>query len=188
MSAEMIAADLFAGLGGWSTGAEQAGASVVWAANHWDVAVAYHRQNHPRTKTDCCDLRVVDWTRVPRCDLLLASPSCVGHSQARGVERPHHDAHRATAWVVVEALEQLRPDWFAVENVVAMRRWPLYPVWRLALTTLGYCAEEHVLDAADSSPSGCRWIGCQSPRRLCCHRAFCSDRPGFPVTSVPEYP
>lgn len=31
----MNAVDLFAGLGGFSEGAEQAGCRVVWAGNHW---------------------------------------------------------------------------------------------------------------------------------------------------------
>ena len=36
----MKAIDLFAGAGGFSTGARMAGAQVVWAANHWPAAVA----------------------------------------------------------------------------------------------------------------------------------------------------
>lgn len=32
------AIDLFAGLGGWSTGARMAGVDVLWAANHWPDA------------------------------------------------------------------------------------------------------------------------------------------------------
>jgi len=31
----MIAVDLFAGAGGFSTGATMAGCTVAWAANHW---------------------------------------------------------------------------------------------------------------------------------------------------------
>lgn len=34
--------DMFAGLGGFSEGAEQAGCRVVWAANHWRLAVDTH--------------------------------------------------------------------------------------------------------------------------------------------------
>jgi len=34
----MRAIDLFAGAGGFSTGAAMAGARVVWAANHWPTA------------------------------------------------------------------------------------------------------------------------------------------------------
>lgn len=45
----MKAIDLFAGWGGFTLGAEQAGATVVWAGNHWPLAVEAHAQNHPRT-------------------------------------------------------------------------------------------------------------------------------------------
>ena len=34
----MNAIDLFAGAGGFSTGAATAGCNVVWAANHWPAA------------------------------------------------------------------------------------------------------------------------------------------------------
>ena len=39
--------DLFAGAGGFSTGAVLAGCKVVWAANHWQLAVNTHQANHP---------------------------------------------------------------------------------------------------------------------------------------------
>jgi len=78
------AADLFAGLGGFTEGAEAAGVDVVWAANHWPQAVECHRRNHPRVEHLCQDLQQADWTTVPRHDLLLASPACQGHSKARG--------------------------------------------------------------------------------------------------------
>ena len=37
----MKAADLFAGAGGFSTGARLAGVPVVWAANHWPAALRF---------------------------------------------------------------------------------------------------------------------------------------------------
>lgn len=45
----ITAVDLFAGAGGSSEGARQAGATVVWAANHWPLAVEVHARNHPDT-------------------------------------------------------------------------------------------------------------------------------------------
>ena len=45
----MRAVDLFAGAGGFSEGARMAGLEVVWAANHWPVAVEWHAANHPDT-------------------------------------------------------------------------------------------------------------------------------------------
>ena len=145
----MRAVDLFAGAGGFSTGATQAGATVVWAANHWAAAVETHAANHPGTLHACQDLHQADWSRVPAHDLLLASPACQGHSRARGTDQPRHDAARSTAWAVVSAAEYHRPAVLVVENVPEFLDWTLYPAWTLALAALGYTLAPHVLDAAD---------------------------------------
>lgn len=143
------AIDLFAGAGGFSTGARMAGATVVWAANHWPDAVAVHSANHPETTHACQDLQQADWTQVPAHDLLLASPACQGHSRAKGKERPHHDALRATAWAVVSAAECHRPSCVVVENVLEFARWALFPAWCSAMHALGYALAPMILDAAD---------------------------------------
>lgn len=145
----MKAIDLFAGAGGFSTGATMAGVQVVWAANHWPAAVQVHANNHPETLHVCQDLQQADWTQVPTHDLLLASPACQGHSRARGKERAHHDAQRATAWAVVSAAECHQPEAFVVENVPEFARWQLYPAWCAAMNALGYALAPMVLDAAD---------------------------------------
>jgi len=145
----MDAIDLFAGLGGFTEGAEMAGCRVVWAGNHWRAAVDTHADNHPATAHVCQDLHQADWRAVPRHDLLLASPACQGHSPARGKERPHHDATRSTAWAVVSALECHRPAFALVENVPAFTRWALFPAWCAALHALGYSIAPHLVDAAD---------------------------------------
>lgn len=102
------AIDLFAGLGGWSTGARMAGVEVLWAANHWPAAVEWHSQNHPDAIHVCQDLHQADWTKVPSHDILLASPCCQGHSKARGKAsgNPQHDASRSTAWAVAGTSER----------------------------------------------------------------------------------
>lgn len=143
------AVDLFAGAGGFSTGATAAGVDVLLAANHWPVAVEAHAANHPRTTHWTQDLHQADWSRVPAHDVLLASPACQGHSRARGKDRPHHDAARSTAWAVVSCAEHHRPDLVLVENVPEFTRWVLYPAWRAAMAALGYSVAEHVIDAAD---------------------------------------
>lgn len=145
----MRAVDLFAGAGGFSTGAVMAGCSVVWAANHWPAAVEIHARNHPGTAHACQDLQQADWTAVPAHDILLASPACQGHSRARGAEKPHHDALRSTAWAVVNAAECHRPPFIVVENVPEFAHWTLYPAWCLAMHALGYSIAPHIIDAAD---------------------------------------
>lgn len=143
------AIDLFAGAGGFTEGARQAGIRVVWAANHWRAAVDTHAANHPEAEHVCQDLQQADWTALPRHDVLLASPSCTGHTRARGRDRPHHDAARATAWAVVSCAEVHRQDLIVCENVVDWTRWRLWPAWCSAMHALGYAVSPNVVDAAD---------------------------------------
>ncbi len=145
------AIDLFAGLGGWSTGARAAGVQVLWAANHWPEAVKWHSANHPTTHHVCQDLHQARWEDVPAHDLLLASPCCQGHSKARGKAsgNPQHDASRSTAWAVVSALEFHRPIASVVENVPEFLQWALYPAWVQAVQALGYQVSPHIVDCAD---------------------------------------
>jgi len=145
----MKAADMFAGAGGFSTGAKMAGCTVVWAANHWQAAVDVHAANHPGTEHACQDLHQTDWRDVPAHDLLLASPACQGHTHARGKEKPHHDAQRSTAWAVVSACEHHLPAAAVAENVVEFAKWALFPAWCSAMQALGYAIAPHIIDAAD---------------------------------------
>ena len=144
--------DLFAGAGGFSTGAAQAGAKVLWAANHWPLAVEYHTANHPGSEHLCQDLHQANWSRVPKHDLLLASPACQDHSQAKGKKRgsvPEPDSTRSTAWAVVSCAEYHRPKTVVIENVDEFLKWKLYPSWRMAMEALGYTLTENILNAAD---------------------------------------
>lgn len=143
--------DLFAGLGGWSTGARMAGANVLWSANHWPEAVKWHAANHPEAIHVCQDLHQARWEDVPAHDVLLASPCCQGHSKARGKSagNPQHDASRSTAWAVVSALEFHRPPAAIVENVPEFLDWVLYPAWASAMQALGYQLAPHIVDCAD---------------------------------------
>jgi DNA (cytosine-5)-methyltransferase 1 len=147
----MIAIDLFAGAGGFSEGAKMAGVHVAFAANHWQSAVDTHAANHPGTDHACQDLHQTNWRDVPAHDLLLASPCCQGHSKARGKNsgNPQHDESRSTAWAVVSAAEYHRLAFAIVENVPEFISWSLYPAWRMAMESLGYCLAPHIIDAAD---------------------------------------
>ncbi len=141
--------DLFAGSGGFTTAAEQAGHRVVACINHWQAAVDSHAANHPGARHVCQDAGLVDPRDMPAHDVMTASPSCQGHTPARGVDRPRHDASRATAWCVVNFAEVCRPRWVIVENVTQLLTWSLYRHWRGALTDLGYRIGESILNARD---------------------------------------
>jgi len=135
----MRAVDLFSGWGGLTQGSEDAGVEVVWAANHWPLAVETHALNHPNTFHSCQDLHQADWTELPEYEILLAAPACQGHSTAsQPKRRVYHDALRATALAVVHCAEVTRPKAIVVENVPAFQRWELFDWWVAGLRQLGY--------------------------------------------------
>lgn len=142
--------DLFCGAGGSSLGAQAAGATLVMAANHWQTAIEVHQQNFPNADHDCADISQADPRRYPATDILLASPECTNHSQARGISRKRQDPtlwdapdpaaerSRATMWDVPRFAEQLRYTAVVVENVVEATKWVMWPAWWQAMELLGY--------------------------------------------------
>jgi DNA (cytosine-5)-methyltransferase 1 len=142
--------DLFCGAGGSSLGAEAAGARLVMAANHWDTAIEVHQAHFPDAGHDCADISQADPRRYPRTDILLASPECTNHSQARGVSRKRQDPtlwdapdpaaerSRATMWDVPRFAEQMQYAAIVVENVVEATKWVMWPAWWQAMELLGY--------------------------------------------------
>jgi len=141
---------VFCGLGGWSEAAAQADCEVILAANHWEIAIRWHRANHSRSEYYEKTLHdETPWWTFPYCDIFLASPQCTGHTWARGKEAKHHAQDRATAWVVLNYAEHAEPPIIIVENVVEFLDWKLYRAWKTGLEDLGYAVKEHVFDAAD---------------------------------------
>src|SRR5262245_50852658 len=116
------AADLFCGGGGSSTGlfqacAEEGARCDLLAINHDETAIETHSANHPQAKHLCESLDSVDPRKaVPggKLDLLIASPECTHHSNARG-GKPRSDQSRASAWHVVRWAEALEPQFIVVE-------------------------------------------------------------------------
>ena len=159
--------DLFCGAGGFTAGAVASGfVDMRLAINHWRPAIYSHRENHPDTRHICARIDDVDPRNdktLPACDLLLASPECTHHSNARG-GRPIDDQKRATPWHVCVWAEAKRPDWIVVENVREFRNWgPLtkagrpnkrqkgqtFKAWIKAIESLGYQVDHQLLNAAD---------------------------------------
>lgn len=74
----MRAAVMMSGACGASIGARQAGARVVWAANHMPRCIEMHEDNFPPDECDniCQDLHLFNHAKMARHDILLASPVC----------------------------------------------------------------------------------------------------------------
>lgn len=146
----LTATDLFCGAGGSSLGAEVAGVSLRMAANHWQTAIDVHQSHFPEAGHDCADVSQADPRRYPRTDILMASPECTNHSQAKGVSRkkqdpsfwdapdPSAERSRATMWDVPRFTEQNRYDVVIVENVVEATKWVGWRGWHVAMADYGY--------------------------------------------------
>jgi DNA (cytosine-5)-methyltransferase 1 len=141
--------DLFAGFGGLTLGAQQAGARVVWAGNHWRTAVDTHARNHPDTVHALQDLRQTDWTTLPPYRIMAAAPACQGHSPAsQPKRRAYHDALRGTAFAVIDCADVTEPDAIIVENVPSFLSWRLYPWWKEGIERLGYQVDTRIVVAS----------------------------------------
>lgn len=148
MSLDLTVTDLFCGAGGSSIGAELAGATLKMAANHWSLAIETHNSNFPDAAHDCADISQVDPRRYPATDVLIASPECTHHSQARTNRHvadlfdpkgdPAAERSRATMWDVVRFAERHLYQAVVVENVVEITRWPPFEAWLGAMHSLGY--------------------------------------------------
>lgn len=158
--------DLFCGGGGMSKAIERVtGRSVEVAVNHWDVAIAVHRKNHPGTRHFLRDLREVRPREAfgdGRADFIWASPDCRDHSRAKG-GRPRENKLRSLPDVVPEWVRELEPRLIGVENVPELQKWgPLdsrgkpiksrageyFQRWLRDLRKLGYDVDHAVLDAS----------------------------------------
>jgi DNA (cytosine-5)-methyltransferase 1 len=163
---KLFAADLFCGAGGTTTGAEQSGkVEVALAINHWRPAIYTHQTNHPHVRHVCATIDHVDPHDFVdmKIDILMASPECIFHSNARG-GKPVDDQRRATAWCVPRWAEVLRPKWIVIENVGEFEHWAplgsdkrplkskkgeIFLAWIGAIRALGYHLEWKKLNAAN---------------------------------------
>ncbi len=168
---KILAADLFCGAGGTSTGmmeaARELGLTVeLTAINHWEVAVATHEENHKEATHLCMAIDHVNPEHLipgKYLNLLVASPECTHHSIARG-GKPRSEQKRADAWLLMRWIEKLYIENLLIENVKEFMDWgPLgrdgmpvkskkgafFKLFIEALKKTGYTVEHKILNCAD---------------------------------------
>lgn len=150
------AIDLFCGIGGSSCGARMAGIEIVAGFDIWQRAGDVYQANFPEARFYQGDLsayRHADILRIKKeigeIDLLLASPECTSHSNARGA-KPKNQKSLRLSWNVWRFAQVFRPRWMVIENVPAMQKWSHYADFlRILREKGGYCCREHILDASN---------------------------------------
>jgi DNA (cytosine-5)-methyltransferase 1 len=160
--------DIFCGAGGSSIGLTEAGLDLRLAANHWDRAIETHSANFTAADHLCADVSNYDMRRLPRTDILWASPICTENSPAGGrkrrpkgqldmleeaghVPREGMERTRATFHDVIRAAEVHRYSAIIVENVTEAADWELFDWWLSGMKTLGY---EHQFVSVSSAHVG----------------------------------
>jgi len=146
------AIDLFCGAGGSSWGARLAGVNIVAGFDMWSAAKQSYPTNFPKAafyerKLEEISPRSIK-QELGKIDLILASPECQSHSQARGAAK-RSKSSRDTAFQVVRFAKTLKPRWIVIENVASMRTWSRYNRFKRDLEALGYQIREQILNAAD---------------------------------------
>jgi DNA (cytosine-5)-methyltransferase 1 len=170
--------DVFCGAGGSSIGLREAGLELKLAANHAPVPIATHSANFPDAEHLLADVSNYDMRRLPRTDVLWASPICTENSPAGGrkrrpkgqldwleeaghVSRDTMDRTRATFHDVIRATEVHRYAAVIVENVTEAADWELWDWWLSGMVTLGYnyqlvsVSSAHV--GGDGNPYAPQW-------------------------------
>ena len=181
MSIRLIYIDLFSGAGGTTTGIEQARvrgekvAEVVACVNHDPHAIASHSANHMKAVHFTEDIRnldtaplkaVLEAAKIEHPDaktVLWASCECTNFSKAKG-GKPRDADSRTLAEHLYTYIEDLDPDFVAVENVEEFMCWgaldehgkPVswhkgcdYLKWVDTVCSYGYTHSWRLLNAAD---------------------------------------
>lgn len=147
--------DVFCGAGGSSIGLAEAGLELRLAANHWARAIETHSANFRDAEHLCADVSNYDMRRLPRTDILWASPICTENSPAGGrrrrpkgqldmleelghVAKEGMERTRATFHDVIRAAEVHRYRAVIVENVTEAADWELFDWWLNGMRLLGY--------------------------------------------------
>lgn len=145
---DLTVSDMFCGAGGSSIGASQAGLRLKLAMNHWRRAIETHNTNFPLADHACTDISSTEPRRYASTHVLIASPECVNHSQAKTkrLEADLFDPHgadeaersRATMMDVPRFAEYHKYETIVVENVVEVTRWAGFTPWLAFMHNLGY--------------------------------------------------
>lgn len=148
---DLATLDLFAGAGGSSCGARQAGADVVAGVDMWSVAKDTFLDNFDGADFFSERAERIAVKRIARelgdIHLLLVSPDCTNHTCAKG-NGTRSEASRMTAFQAIRFAKELRPRWVIIENVIHMRPWKRYQTLISQLgQKLGYHIREQVLNA-----------------------------------------
>jgi DNA (cytosine-5)-methyltransferase 1 len=110
--------DLFAGAGGMSLGFRNAGFDILSAVELVDIAAETHHKNFPDSHIYCGDISnysPLQFVKRKQVQVVVGGPPCQGFSVAG--KRDPNDPRNKLFREFVRVVDELKPDYFVMENV-----------------------------------------------------------------------
>ncbi len=146
----MKVVSLFSGAGGLDLGLKMAGHEIIWANDLYGDAVETYRHNLGNHIV-CDDIKNIDISEIPDCDLVVGGFPCQGFSVAN--TKRHEDDERNELYKqLIRVINGKRPKFFLAENVKGILSLGKGKVFEMILNdfqSLGYTVKYKVLNAAD---------------------------------------
>nr|UQB94376.1 DNA cytosine methyltransferase [Mycobacterium intracellulare] len=108
--------DLFCGPGGISEGLRQAGCDTVFALDYDKQAVETFGANHPEAVVVHDDIRNLDPSTLPECDIVVGGPPCIEFSTSKG-SRGNILEGLELVQAYLRIVHYVKPKWWIMENV-----------------------------------------------------------------------
>jgi DNA (cytosine-5)-methyltransferase 1 len=146
----MRVVSLFSGAGGLDLGLIQAGHEIIWANDIFADAVATYRLNIG-DHVDTRDIREIDESDIPNCDVIVGGFPCQGFSVANW-GRTADDPRNALYSHFVRIVRSKKPKYFVAENVKGLASMEKGEVLNRIVADFeacGYQVRHHLVNAAD---------------------------------------
>ena len=143
----MKAIDLFCGCGGMSLGFQNAGFDILAGYDNWEPAVKVYSDNfaHPVISMDLYSTEALENISRFNPDIIIGGPPCQDFSIAGN----RNMGKRANLTIrFAEIINNIRPQWFVMENVYNIERMPVLPKAIEIMKNAGYGITRCVLDAS----------------------------------------
>lgn len=151
----MIGIDLFAGAGGMTLGALQAGIDVKYAIEYDYSAALTYSYNNPNVKMINEDIRKVKSIDIKKGKnqlVLFGGPPCQGFSTSNQKTRTKLNPNNWLFSEFIRLIKLLKPEWVIFENVKGFKttnKGIFYSMTLEKIEKLGYTTSSFVLNAAD---------------------------------------
>lgn len=148
MAVIQTAATLFSGGGLVDCGLKQLGVKIKWAVEKDHKIVDLYRANFQHHPLLPYGVEEVNYSEMPKVDLLHASPSCLSYSQGSCGKNKENQSDIDAAIATARAINELQPNlkFFTLENVGFYLRGNAFEIIRKALEDNSYHVEYKIIN------------------------------------------